>query len=149
MAGALFARLVPLLLLVVGVSIPNTFAESTEAVSAGRDLVRSFTGLPAPVRLLDSRPGGSTADGQYAGIGALQKGSVLQLPIAGRGGVPRSARTVALNITAVAPIEGGFITLHPCGSLPNSSNLNFATGQVVANSAISALSSNGELCIYT
>ena len=38
---------------------------------------QSYRGLPAPARLLDTRPGGQTADGQFAGTGPLAGGAVL------------------------------------------------------------------------
>ena len=47
----------------------------------------NYTGL-TPARLLDTRAGASTVDGQDAGGGALGPGATLDLSVLGRGGVP-------------------------------------------------------------
>ncbi len=58
---------------------------------------------------------------------------------------------VTLNVTAVdtvAPETGGFVTVYPCGTRPNTSTLNFTTGQTVANSMIAPVSTQGTICVY-
>ena len=111
---------------------------------------QSFRGLPAPARLLDTRPGGHTADGQLAGTGQLAGGGVLQLPVAGRAGVPPGASSAVLNVTVTAPAGAGFVTVYPCGlPVPTASNLNFVGGQTVANAVASKLSADGKACLFT
>ena len=66
--------------------------------------------LSAPQRLLDTRPGLSTSDGLFAGGGVRPAESTLQLPVAGRAGVPESASAVVLNVTADAAVGDGFVT---------------------------------------
>ena len=57
-----------------------------------------------------SNAAADTVDGQFDKTGALAGGVVLNLTIAGRGGVPLSGvASVALNVTAVNPTSGGFI----------------------------------------
>ena len=61
----------------------------------------SSVGSLSPARLLDSRAGGATVDGQLAGIGQRPTGSITEVPVAGRGGVPADASAVVLNVTVV------------------------------------------------
>lgn len=110
----------------------------------------SFTALPRPQRLLDTRPGGATADGQYSGTGTQPAGTVFTLPVAGRAGVPAGANAVAVNVTADNPLGPGFLAVFPCGSaIPNASNLNFSAGRTVANLVISRVGTGGAICIFT
>ena len=109
----------------------------------------SFTGL-RPARLLDSRDGGSTVDGRFASMGVRDAGSVTRLAVGGRGGVGRSAGSVALNVAVVGARQAGFVTVWPCdGAMPNASSVNYASGQTIANALIAKLSSSGDLCVYT
>jgi hypothetical protein len=114
-------------------------------VTAVRDVV-SLT----PGRLADTRGSGSTVDGQFAAGGKRAAGSVLELLVAGRGGVPVSALSVGLNVTAVGADAGGFLTVFPCGvGQPNASNVNFKAGQDVANAVVTAVGAGGKVCVAT
>jgi hypothetical protein len=80
-----------------------------------------------PTRVLDTRAkiGVSTTTPVTAG-GDL----VLNVPVPGSPVVS----ALVLNVTVTAPTTAGFLTVYPHGqSLPGSSNLNFVTGQTVAN----------------
>jgi len=103
-----------------------------------------------PARLLDTRPGWPTTDGQYAGGGALGAGSELDLTVTGRAGIPTSGvGAVALNVTAVIPSSVGFLTVWPAGATrPNASNVNLTPGKVVQNLVIAKVGSNGQVAIY-
>ena len=77
-----------------------------------------------PTRLLDTRTNQTT----------LGSTGTVTLPVVGTAGVPTSATAVVLNVTAVNPSMGGYVTVFPDGaSRPASSNLNFAPGQTIAN----------------
>ena len=103
-----------------------------------------------PARLLESRPGEQTADGQQAGIGRLAAGSEVEIQVTGRAGVPASATAALVNVTAIRSALNGFITLFPCGiTRPEASTLNYAVGDVVANGAFVELGPGGRLCLYT
>src|SRR5690606_24903837 len=67
----------------------------------------------------------------------------------GRGDVPVGAATAAINLTVVNPTADGYLTLYPCGQRPDTSTLNYFTGQVVPNGAITALSPTGSVCVFT
>ncbi len=74
---------------------------------------------------------------------ALPNGRIVEL-------VPASATAVSLNVTAVDGIDRngfGFVTVHPCDvTTPDTSNLNFKTGQTVPNAVIAPLSPDGRVC---
>ena len=90
-----------------------------------------------PARLLDTRPGMATIDTQSVGAGLLPSGTVTELTVAGRGGVPANAGTVLLNVTVTGPTVAGFITVYPCGiATPLASNLNYGIGTTVAIAAV-------------
>jgi lysophospholipase L1-like esterase len=109
-----------------------------------------FIGL-APARLLETRPGELTVDGVAQGDGRIPAGSVVELPITGRGGVPVGASAVSLNVTVVNPSGPGFVTVYPCDvARPLASNLNFTSaGVVVPNAVLTPLSDDGKVCLYT
>ena len=105
----------------------------------------------APVRILDTRSGIGATPGR---VGALDgSGSAVTLSVTDRGGVPAGGvAAVALNVTVVAglaPQVGGYVTVYPCGSRPDASNLNFVTGQTVPNSVIAPVSPEGTICLYS
>ena len=75
------------------------------------------------------------------------------LDVTGVGGVPEAGvGAVALNVTAVRTDSalggGGYVTVYPCGTRPGPSNLNFVTGQTLANSVIAPGSASGDVCVY-
>jgi hypothetical protein len=109
-----------------------------------------YTPLVAPARLLDSRPGGPTVDGQVSGIGQRLAGSVLELPVANRAGLPATTGTVVLNVTVTEPVGSGYVTVYPCGQpVPLASNLNFVAGQTVPNAVVATVGTGGKVCLFT
>jgi len=103
----------------------------------------------SPVRVLDTRVGFTTIDGLGAGSGARPTGSVTSVHIAGRSGVPADARTAVLNVTVTNGTAGGYITVYPCGiDPPLASNLNFVSGQTIANSVITQIGATGDVCLF-
>ena len=115
---------------------------------SGSFLPGQFVALAAPQRLLDTRPGMVTADAQYVGGGIRAAGSVLHLPVRGRVDDGPSAGTVVLTVTA-DPTEPGFVTAYPCDApRPNASAVNYVAGEPVANTVISKLSAEGEVCLF-
>jgi hypothetical protein len=80
----------------------------------------------------------------------LAPNSVLEVPVAGRAGVPVSASGAVLNVTAVNGHDAGYLTVYPCGSPPPvASNVNYSAGQTVPNLAMVGLGANGSVCIYS
>jgi|GEM_PF-2299026 len=103
-----------------------------------------------PARLLDTRTGGSTVDGQFSGTGAIPSGGKLDLTVLNRGGVPAiGVSAVVLNVTAVTASRNSFITVWPTGaSQPLASNLNVVSGQTIANLVMVAPGTGGKVSIY-
>ena len=117
---------------------------------AGTLPAASFVPMPEPRRLLDTRPGETTFDRTFRGGGLQQDGATLQLPVAGRAGVPDEATAVVLNVTSTGSTAAGFVTAHPQGSgLAAASSVNFVGGRTVANLVVAALGSNGDVCLFT
>ena len=103
-----------------------------------------------PARVLDTRPGGSTVDGQSIGSGALAGGVVTSLVVAGRGGAPADASAVVLNVTATEATGAGYLTVFPCGSpQPLASNLNFGAGDTIPNAVVAKVGTGGAVCFYS
>lgn len=104
----------------------------------------------SPSRILDTRPGGETVDGDFEQIGPLAPDVPLELQVTGRGGVDDDAESVVLNIGVIRPEDLGFITVYPCDEdQPTASNLNFAGGTTVSNAVFAKLSADGEACIVS
>ena len=104
----------------------------------------SFTSLE-PARLMDTRIGYGTLDGQFGGIGSIGAHGVVSVPMLGRGGIPTSGvDSVVLNVTATRPTAGSYITVWPAGTQqPTTSNLNFTAGTTTPNLVIAKLGSGG------
>jgi hypothetical protein len=146
-ARTTIAVLVLLALSLALLAAPSTAApiarSELHAASAGK----GYTAL-TPARLLDTRPGTATVDGQAVGGGPVEH--VLDLQVRGRGGVPASGvRAVALNVTVTAPTSASYLTAWPSGEAqPNASNVNFVPGQTVANSVIVKLGADGKVSFF-
>ncbi len=109
----------------------------------------TYTGV-VPARLLDTRAGSATVDGQFAGGGPVGAGTVVNLTVLGRGGVPASGvGAVAINVTVAAPSATSFLTVFPAAATrPTASNLNFTAGQTIANMVIVPVGAAGQISLY-
>lgn len=111
----------------------------------------SFTGA-TPDRLVDTRKGTGAPVGKIGGSNQLSiavAGQALTVNGASQT-LPSTATAAALNVTAVNPDGGGYITVYPCGvNRPLASNLNYTRGEVVANNVIAPLGGNGNVCVYS
>jgi spore germination protein YaaH len=136
----------------VGLSSTGTLS-ATYMSTAGNttDLVFDVTGyfvpdasgatyMPlSPTRLLDTRVGNGLS-------GALSAGVPATFQVAGRGGVPATATAVTGNLTIVDQTKSWAVALGPNATpTPTTSTINFAAGQVLANSVTVGLSSTGTL----
>lgn len=97
-----------------------------------------------PARLLDTR------DGTGGVNGIRPAGTVVEVQVAGRAGVPATGvSAVALNVTATQPAGVGYLTLFSAGNtLPLASDLNVAAGETRSNLAIVPVSAGGRLTLY-
>jgi hypothetical protein len=84
----------------------------------------------------------------------LSLGADRTVQVAGQGGVPPSgvsAVVVNVTLTNVSLPSGGegWLTVYPSGtSLPTASNLNFVSGQEVANRVVMPLGADGKLSLH-
>jgi Regulator of Chromosome Condensation (RCC1) repeat protein len=103
----------------------------------------SFSALTTPQRILDTR------NGTGAPVATVQAGSVLELQVTGRAGVPVDAAAVVLNVTVDAPQASGFLSVYPCGQPPPLvSNLNYVAGATVPNLVVVQPGVGGKVCIF-
>ncbi len=94
-----------------------------------------------PCRLFDGR--------RTPGLGRVDA-NTRRIDVVARCGVPTTARAVAVSIVATGTTAAGFVTVYPHGSSrPEASNLNFAPGNTVANSAVVKLGDSGAIDVYT
>ena len=76
-------------------------------------------------------------------------GAPIEVKIAGRAGIPTDRITGAsLNVTVTGATAAGYVTVYPCGAIPNASNVNFDVGDTVANAVFTPLSDTGTICVY-
>jgi hypothetical protein len=103
-----------------------------------------------PARILDTRPGLKTIDGQFQAIGAIEAAKQLDLPVLGRGGVPGSGvGAVILNVTATEPTAAAYLTIWPFDAArPLTSSLNVVPQQTVANLVIATVGADGKVSIF-
>jgi hypothetical protein len=118
-----------------------------------------FTPLTTPVRLIDSRGGqlgaleqpGGTVGGDIAV--PLTANTPWRFIVTGANGIPTTVNGLAVNLVAVNPAGGGFITAYPCSStstpVPASSTINYRPGGTIANGAIIAPSADGGICVLS
>jgi len=103
------------------------------------------TPLGSPTRVFDTRTGGKV--GAPDGTGAIR-----ELQVTGTAGIPAGISAVAMTVTVDQTenprLGGGYVTVFPCGTQPNTSNLNFTGGQNTANTVIAPVSATGKVCFY-
>jgi hypothetical protein len=80
---------------------------------------------------------------------ALTAGATRNFPVAGICGVPPTAKSVTVNVTAILPTADGHLTLHAAGTpLPLASTINFGSGIVRANNAVLSLGVSGQVAVF-
>ena len=55
---------------------------------------------------------------------------------------------MSVNIAVTGAEKAGFVTAFPCGSRPNTANVNYTTTTAISNGAQLPLSLDGKLCVY-
>ena len=108
-----------------------------------------------PFRVCDTRPPGhgitdNQCDFGTAPIGPIGQKQSRAVTIEGEGVVPASGVTaVVVNLTAIAPTEGTYVTLYPAGgTLTATSNVNPQAGKVVANLVEVGVGTGGQIEVY-
>jgi hypothetical protein len=97
-----------------------------------------------PCRAVDTRnPNGPLGGPPMAAM------TTRDFPIRGNCGIPSTARSVAINVTVTGSTSYGDLRLYPSGGPgPNSSTIDWNTGQTRANNAIMAFGSNGSITVW-
>jgi len=131
-------------------SIVDTSGAATTWATAVAEGQGDSTYQPvAPGRLLETRPGLTTVDGQSNAIGPRPGGTVTELQVAGRGGIASNATSAVLNITATNETGAGFLTAYPCGTTrPLAAQVNYLPNTDVATAVYVKLDGNGEVCLF-
>jgi hypothetical protein len=99
-----------------------------------------------PERMVDTRSGIGGATGALAGGATypISGGSVRQITTAAN-------PVLALNLTVTQPASNGNLVAYPVnpnGTRPGTSNLNWVTGQTIANSALVPGGTGGDISVY-
>ncbi|MGC8473979.1 MAG: IPT/TIG domain-containing protein, partial [Candidatus Dormibacteria bacterium] len=100
-----------------------------------------------PARITDTRAGSGEPNAGHT----LSAGSVLNVVVAGAGGVPSGGVMAAvLNVTATNTTQASYLTVYPQGSTrPTASDLNWVAGETRANRVIVPVNPiTGEVSIY-
>jgi ELWxxDGT repeat protein len=126
---------------VLALSAPaNATITDAQATASILDDEASGFYTQAPCRVADTR---LPVDGP-----ALAANAARTFVVAGRCGVPATAKAVALNVTVVNPSDFGDLRLYPAGlPPPGASSLNFRAGGPRANNAVVPLGVDGRIGI--
>jgi len=105
---------------------------------AGQTSTGALHLLAAPRRVYDSRPGEPPAIEPKA---PLEPNLARTIDVTGNSsGVPTVARGALITLTITGPVAPGYATVWPSGAWPGTSNINFFTGENVANTTVVGLS---------
>ncbi|MGE5718019.1 MAG: hypothetical protein ACM369_15335 [Acidobacteriota bacterium] len=92
-----------------------------------------------PCRLVDTRRPVAPLGGP-----AIAASGTRTFALAGACGIPATAKSVAVNVTVVAPQAAGDLVLYPAGTgIPNASSISFSAGRTVANNVCVLLAADG------
>ena len=134
--------------------IPELVDVPSEVLAALGSMGSGFNDM-TPVRLVDTRKGSNpTKFGELDGTGTPMELTITNATsINGTpSGLPATGiSAVALNVTIVdgeTNDYGGYLTVYPCGTRPDASNLNYVTGQTIPNTVIAPVSNTGKICIH-
>jgi subtilisin family serine protease len=122
------------------------FGRLNAALAVQTAALRAKFNAMSPTRILDTR------DGTGGPGGAVGPGETRLVQVAGANGgaVPANGvSAVVMNVTAVSPTNGSFLTVFPSGvARPLASNLNFSAGQVIPNLVVVRLGSDGKVAVF-
>ncbi len=113
-----------------------------------------FTAEPAPVRICDTRANDPSGLAGLANqcdnstLGQAKTDTIQVTGLNGLAGIPAGATAVVVNLTAVTPSVGTFLTVFPGPPQPFASDLNPAAGEVKGNLTVATLSTAGKISIY-
>jgi|HubBroStandDraft_6_1064221.scaffolds.fasta_scaffold00093_46 hypothetical protein len=106
-----------------------------------------------PFRVCDTRPTAAANQCNGLGGGPIQQGQSRAVTVTGTvtgGVVPSTATAIVVNLTAIAPSEGTYLSLSPAGtgSSHSISNVNPQAHAIVATLAEVAIGTGGAIDVY-
>ena len=102
----------------------------------------TFTAVD-PARMLDTRQGIGRP-----GNDKVPAGGTVSLQVAGVNGVPQGVKAVVLNVTVTSADGGGHLSAWASGSpQPDASNLNWTTGEEIANLVVVPVGPDGKIVL--
>jgi hypothetical protein len=110
--------------------------------------IAGFMSFVQPARLADTRPGWVATDGLFVGTGPVAGGRTIEIPVAGRAGVPADAVAVMANLTIAGAQTNGFATAYASGVRPPTSSVNYGPDRNTANEVMVKLSAKGTVSVY-
>ncbi len=118
--------------------------------SVGTDLIADVAGWFATPSELTALTPARIFDTRTSGGGSLASHAEIDVPVLGVGGVPAGGvDSVVVNVTVTNPTAAVFLTVWPSGETrPVSSNLNFTSGQTIANLVIAKVGGDGKIAIF-
>ncbi|MGD9998598.1 MAG: hypothetical protein AB7L17_03390 [Ilumatobacteraceae bacterium] len=105
-----------------------------------------------PVRVFDTRPGESPNALRSVlkqKVGGTYELSVQFSDLPGAITPATGLSAVSMNVTVDQPDQAGFVTVFPCDTKSEVSNVNFLAGQTVANAVIAPVSADGRVCFFS
>lgn len=106
--------------------------------------------LAAPVRIVDSTPGGRSADDRFAGIGVRPVRSTLRVPVTARFSGLEQVGALLVSVAAVDPLEDGEMAVFaPEAAVPNAPSLAYEAERTGRTTALLPVGASGELCVST
>jgi hypothetical protein len=125
------------------IALATTSTASSAAPTVADDSTGTYYQV-AQQRLLDTRSGNGAPK---ATVGA---GKSVDVQVTGRAAIPASGvAAVVLNLTAVAPTAGTYITAYPTGGArPNASSLNLPAGATRANLVTVPVGTGGKVTLF-
>jgi uncharacterized protein YkwD len=116
---------------------PNADSRPTTTLIGGR---LGYTPVD-PVRVSDTR--------ENFGLVELEPGITARLQISGQNGIGDNVRAISVNYTVTDTADAGYLTVWPCGPLPNTATVNWGPGAAtVAAGTVSGLDTGGGICLY-
>jgi hypothetical protein len=104
-----------------------------------------------PQRILDTRTSAGRVHilnqaGNLDSVGRLIGGHTINIDLSS---LEVAAASAFCNLTAVQPLAGGYMTLFPGGTRPATSSINFSQGAIIANFAVTGVSSTDTVSIFS
>jgi len=104
-----------------------------------------------PTRICDTRaanPSGLSGDATQCSGRAPGPSQSLSVNVAAKFGIPADATAVIVNVTAIAPTAGTYLTVYPSGVPPTASDLNPSPGETEPNLVLATVASDGTIKVY-